>query len=177
MPEDKERFIVRDYTAEDKRSEAVYSKCERYRYQLTREWDPEGRKMLFVLLNPSPITERQKDPVVERCERKARRQGYGTLRICNLFAWRDWDPEEMKAVESPVGADNDSFLRESCEWADGIVAAWGDDGEHMGRGAEVRSMLEKSGKDIMILRLTRHGHPIHPLYVPDDHPMRKWPAG
>ena len=82
-------MITRTHTKDDAPSVAVYSDCERYRYELTRTWDPVGRKALFVMLNPSTATEVQNDPTVERCERRARALGFGSFRVTNIFAWRD----------------------------------------------------------------------------------------
>ena len=46
-------MITRKHIKDDAPSTAVYSDCERYRYMLTRTWNPSGRKALFVMLNPS----------------------------------------------------------------------------------------------------------------------------
>jgi hypothetical protein len=62
-------MITRHHLKGDAESVAIYSPCERYRYRLTRVWDPKGPKALFVMLNPSTATEVQNDPTVERCER------------------------------------------------------------------------------------------------------------
>ena len=85
-------MIVRTHQKGDAASVAEYSDCEKYRYKLTRIWEPAGRKVLFVMLNPSTATEVQNDPTVERCERRARTLGYGGFRVTNIFAWRDTDP-------------------------------------------------------------------------------------
>ena len=52
--------ITRTHKKGDADSVAVYSDCERYRYTLTRVWDPAGQTALFVMLNPSTATEVQK---------------------------------------------------------------------------------------------------------------------
>ena len=57
-------MITRTHIKGDAPSTAVYSDCERYRYSLVRTWEPEGRKALFVMLNPSTATEVQNDPTV-----------------------------------------------------------------------------------------------------------------
>ena len=65
-------MITRSHIKDDAPSVAVYSDCERYRYALTRVWDPLEPRLSFVMLNPSTATEVQNDPTVERCERRAR---------------------------------------------------------------------------------------------------------
>ncbi|MBT8413142.1 MAG: DUF1643 domain-containing protein, partial [Boseongicola sp.] len=72
-------MIVRQHSRDGTDSSAVYSPCEKYRYALTREWDARGRRLVFVMLNPSKATELANDPTVERCERRARQLGYGAM--------------------------------------------------------------------------------------------------
>ena len=158
-------MITRTHTKGDAPSTAIYSDCERYRYALTRVWDPAGRKVLFVMLNPSTATEVQNDPTVERCERRARALGYGAFRVTNIFAWRDTDPRNMRAAADPVGPENDRAILDGVDWADDVVAAWGTHGAHLERGAAVASLLRGTGQPLFHLGLTQAGHPKHPLYI------------
>lgn len=158
-------MITRDFQKGDALSTATYSDCERYRYQLTRVWEPAGRKALFIMLNPSTATEVQNDPTVERCERRARTLGFGAFRVTNIFAWRDTDPRNMRAALDPVGPANDATIQESCPWADQIVCGWGTHGAHLDRGSQVELMLRNTGLPIHHLGLTKDGHPKHPLYI------------
>ena len=158
-------MITRTHTKDDAPSTAVYSDCERYRYSLTRVWQPEGQKVLFVMLNPSTATEVQNDPTVERCERRARALGFGSFQVTNIFAWRDTDPRKMRAADDPVGPGNDAAITDGIIWADRVIAAWGTHGTHRDRGAEVEAILRDSGQSAYHLGLTKHGHPKHPLYI------------
>ena len=158
-------MITRSHTKGDAPSVAVYSDCERYRYSLTRVWNPAGDKALFVMLNPSTATEVQNDPTVERCERRARTLGFGAFRVTNIFAWRDTDPRLMRAAEDPVGPENDAAILEGAAWADRIIAAWGTHGAHLARGPEVERLLRQTGMPLFTLGLTKEGHPKHPLYI------------
>ncbi|THD73988.1 DUF1643 domain-containing protein [Thalassobius vesicularis] len=167
-------MITRDFQKGDAHSTAVYSDCEKYRYLLTRTWDPAGRKALFVMLNPSTATEVQNDPTVERCERRARALGFGAFRVTNIFAWRDTDPRAMRAAADPVGPANDAAITDSCAWADQIVAAWGTHGAHLDRGAQVARLLRNTGLPIFHLGLTKDGHPKHPLYIAYTQQPQKW---
>jgi hypothetical protein len=167
-------MIVRTHTKGDAPSTAVYSECERYRYSLTRTWDPAGRRALFVMLNPSTATEVQNDPTVERCERRARALGFGAFQVTNIFAWRDTDPRAMRAAPDPVGPDNDAAILEGVAWADQVIAAWGTHGEHLGRGATVAALLRGSGGPVYHLGLSKAGHPKHPLYIAYSQQPAPW---
>lgn len=158
-------MITRTHTKGDAPSIATYSDCEKYRYDLTRVWDEGGRKVLFLMLNPSTATEVQNDPTVERCERRARTLGFGAFRVCNIFAYRATDPKDMRAEADPVGPHNDQAIREGVDWADEVVAAWGAHGEHRARGATVTALLRETASHPKHLGLTKAGHPKHPLYI------------
>jgi hypothetical protein len=167
-------MIIRTYLKGDAASEARYSPCERYRYLLTRTWDPTGRRAMFVMLNPSTATEAQNDPTVERCERRARALGFGAFRVTNIFAWRDTDPRKMRAAADPVGPQNDAAILDAARWADQIVAAWGTHGAHMTRGPQVEALLRATGLPLHALGLTKQGHPQHPLYIGYDRQPVLW---
>ncbi len=158
-------MITRSHQKGDAASIAIYSDCEKYRYVLTRIWDAAGRKVVFIMLNPSTATEVQNDPTVERCERRARAARFGSFRVNNIFAWRGTDPRNMRAAEDPVGPDNDRLIRESCRWADQIICAWGTHGAHLDRGSKVSGDLQSTGRPLFHLGLTKVGHPKHPLYI------------
>ena len=167
-------MISREFQKGDAQSEAVYSDCERYRYSLTRVWDPDGRRALFVMLNPSTATEVQNDPTVERCERRARALGFGAFRVTNIFAWRDTDPRKMRAAADPVGPQNDTTIAQSALWADQIVCAWGTHGAHLGRGEAVERLLRDTKCPLYHLGLSKAGHPKHPLYIAYSELPKLW---
>jgi len=158
-------MIRRHHKKGDAASTAVYSDCERYRYSLIRQWHDTGRKVLFVMLNPSTATEFQNDPTVQRCERRARALGFGGFAVTNIFAYRATDPAQMRAQADPVGPENDQAIADGVDWADQIICGWSNHGAHLGRGAKVTALLRRMQKPLYVLRLTKPGHPMHPLYV------------
>ena len=167
-------MITRSHTKGDAPSTAVYSDCERYRYSLTRVWEPSGKKLTFVMLNPSKATEVQNDPTVERCERRARALGFGAFCVTNIFAWRETDPKAMRRAVDPVGPDNDLSIRQAADWADQIIAAWGTHGAHLNRGAAVADLLFATGRPLYTLGLSKAGHPKHPLYISYTQQPQLW---
>ncbi|MDE0530331.1 MAG: DUF1643 domain-containing protein [Albidovulum sp.] len=168
-------MITRKFIHDGVSSIAEYSDCMRYRFNLQRTWSESEAGILFIMLNPSTATERQNDPTVERCERRARSMGYGAYRVCNIFGWRDTSPADLRQAEEPIGRGNDEAILESSEWADAIVCAWGNHGSHLNRGREVESLLRDAGKQLTHLGLTKIGQPQHPLYVSYARLPMPWP--
>jgi hypothetical protein len=168
--------LIRTHADGVNHSEAVYSPCEDYRYSLTRTWSPSGRKLLFVMLNPSTADELRNDPTVERCERRARQMGFGAMRVVNIFAFRATRPQDLRKAARPEGPLNDAYLLESAQWADQILCAWGAHGEHLGQGPKIAKKLHKAGHDLCHIGLTKDGHPRHPLYVSYEVTPMLWDA-
>ncbi|SEN03319.1 DUF1643 domain-containing protein [Palleronia pelagia] len=158
-------MIERSHQKGDAASVARYSDCEGYRWDLTRVWDTDGPRALFVMLNPSTATEVQNDPTVERCERRARAQDFGAFRVCNIFAWRSTDPKGLRKVDDPVGPENDAAILEGADWADRVICAWGTHGALLDRGPAVERLLRDRGHALHHLGLSKAGHPKHPLYI------------
>ncbi len=167
-------MITREFLKGDAPSSATYSDDELYRYELTRIWQPDGRRVSFVMLNPSTATEQQNDPTVERCERRARTLGFGAFRVTNIFAWRATDPRAMRRAPDPVGPENDATILEAAIWADQVICAWGTHGTFMGRGATVETLLRRTGKPLFHLGLSKAGHPKHPLYIAYAQQPARW---
>ena len=49
-------MIIKKFQKGDAISEATYSKCEKYRYCLSREWDDTKKRVHYIMLNPSTAT-------------------------------------------------------------------------------------------------------------------------
>ncbi len=167
-------MITKTHTKGDAPSTAIYSDCENYRYSLTRIWDDNAPRVLFVMLNPSTATEVQNDPTVERCERRARALGYGAFCVCNIFAYRATNPNVMRAQTDPVGPENDTAITDAALWANDIVCAWGTHGAHRNRGPEVEQTLRAQPKPLAHLGLSIAGHPKHPLYIGYKTQPQRW---
>ena len=109
-------------------SSAVVSPCERYRYVLRRVFG-SGPAVMFVGLNPSTADEHRDDPTIRRCIGFAKRWGYGTVVVTNLYAWRATQPRDLRqaacAVGEPAGESNvnDRYLAESAAAVGLVVVA------------------------------------------------------
>ena len=154
------------------RRNAVFSPCGTWRYTLERGWD-SGPACLFVMLNPSTADFQNDDPTVAKCQRYARRWGYGRLTVANIFALRSTDPRALYSHTDPVGPDNDGWIARLAADASFIVCAWGTHGAYQDRGLAVARALA-TRYDLHALAITKDGHPGHPLYLPESSIPTKW---
>lgn len=154
---------------------ATYDARRTYRYRLSRTWGT-GPRACFVMLNPSTANAAELDPTVTRCHTYADTWKYRQLEVVNIFALRSTDPHVLYEHRDPIGRANDEAILAAAAAADLVVCAWGTHGEHLGRGRHVRELLTENGVELHVLRLTKHGHPGHPLYLPGDLRPRRWTA-
>ncbi|MGH1539147.1 MAG: DUF1643 domain-containing protein [Arenicella sp.] len=143
---------------------AKLSECRKYRFALWRTWDDSKPYVMFVGLNPSTADETTDDRTLARCISYAKSWGYGGVCMANLFAYRATEPNDMKAVKDPIGAENNDWLKKLANDAGLIVAAWGNDGSYLDRSEQVKALLP----EVHCLKLNKSGEPAHPLYQKAD---------
>lgn len=145
-----------------------------YRYRLWRHWGPsDGRRVLFVMLNPSTADAFDDDATVRRCRGFARAWGYDGFLVGNLFAYRATKPRDLWSAASRdvdiVGPHNDHHLVEMTGGAALVVAAWGGHGARaFVRVGEVLALLGQRADVYALDRCEKSGHPRHPLFAPAD---------
>ena len=110
---------------------AAISRCEKYRYKLTRTWDEDKGKVLFVMLNPSTANHIENDLTTIRCINFAEKWGYGGIMIGNIYPFRAKRPRDLKkwidddTISLELYTSNIFHVEEMAEQADLIVCAWG----------------------------------------------------
>ena len=146
---------------------AVISDCEKYRYQLIRQWDDNKNLALFIGLNPSIADDEIDDPTIRRCIGFAKRERFGGFIMANLFAYRATSPCDMKSAEQPVGELNEYWLEQSISSCKVVIVCWGGNDSHLNRHIEVNELLKKHANNTPILCFgkTKAGQPKHPLYL------------
>ena len=154
---------------------AKISLCGRYRYNLWRKWE-EGKRLLWVMYNPSTADGQDDDPTIRRCRRFAKDHGFGSMEIVNLFSWRSTSPTALPSAEVAVGPLNNEWIVAGALRADAIVAAWGSRAGGAYARARTSDVVNKVVKTrrLQTLGLTKAGHPRHPLYVPSKRFIRQW---
>jgi hypothetical protein len=152
---------------------AEISDFEVYRYSLTRYWGPSAM-LPFVMLNPSTADADIDDPTIRRCMSFARREGFGGVKVVNLFAFRATKPADMKSAADPFGPLTEQALttvaNHSRTHTTPIVCAWGANGTDAA-AARALACLIRGPVRLVCLGKTASGAPRHPLYVRGDQPF------
>lgn len=145
---------------------ARMSKDRVHRYQLTRTWDRQKGKVLFIMCNPSTADAVSNDRTITRITNFTKSWGYGGFVVGNLFAFRSPHPKDLKTAQDPKGKKNKKYLRRLIKDAEMVVYAWG-----CNRGCEpewLREIMTQYSKVPYCIDITKKGEPRHPLMLKKD---------
>ena len=141
---------------------AFISKCGNYRYALHRIWDFNKKPLVFIMLNPSKADAYEDDNTILKIVKIAKYNGYGGIRVYNLFALRATNPKKLETHTDPFGR--------NAEWLSdiplgvNIVFAWG-----ANKNAQhIASEVIEHYPDTYCLAINKNGSPKHPLFCRDD---------
>ncbi len=155
----------------DIRSDAIFSKCGRYRRLLIREWDGADNPgyILWIGMNPSTADFNVDDPTVFKEQKFTRRWGYGRYVKCNVMDYRATDPKML--LESgivPCTEENLQTIVDQAKDAAVVVMAYGSLHKKLAHhGKAVTDALRAAGIRLHALKITNNGSPGHPLYLKD----------
>lgn len=163
-------------------AKAIISDDGIYRYWLRREVPLTLKSRadsddicLFIMLNPSTADGHQDDPTIKRCVGYAKANGFASIEVVNLFAYRATDPKNMIAALNRGidirGPGNDEHIRQAYRRSTMTIAAWGTNA----RNWRVKEVLDMPGiAELFCLGITAEGHPRHPLYLRRDAKIKMW---
>jgi len=137
---------------------ALLSADNIYRYQLSRIWDEEKPKILFIMLNPSTADEFVEDPTIRRVVNYAKDWGYGGVYVGNLYAFRSTDPKGLKSIADPIGPENINHIQTLISLVDKVIYAWGNEEKEP-------DWLKKMVDTPYCIEISKKGIPKHPLYL------------
>ncbi len=145
---------------------AEMSEDGRYRYWLSRRLSMGERAVAFVGLNPSTADATKDDPTIRKCVGFAQRWGFDWLYMVNLHAYRSTDPKALATLDdlTAVGPVNQESLKWVGQKAELVIAAWGQNKLNCYARDLATTVLRLP--HCRALKLTKDGHPWHPLYVP-----------
>lgn len=178
---------------DDRTGWARFSDDRTMRFRLARSLDSKPLEIeggivaadlcvTFAMLNPSKADAFKPDPTVTRGMSFARAFGADVYQAVNIHPVMSTDPDgmyEWANMPAPEWREiqriNNEEIRLACVGAK-VIAAWGTHGAFMAQGNAVREFLQREGKPLFHLGLTKHGHPKHPLYLKGGTEPQLWSA-
>lgn len=143
---------------------AVISEDNLYRYALWRIWDKPSGLVTFIALNPSTADDDKDDQTIKRMHSYTEAWGYGGFNVVNLFAYRSTDPNELTAIDEPIGSDNDAWIKKLTSDSNLNVVCWGNTGDLDKRDKQVLKLI----KDPHCIDINKTGQPAHPLMLKES---------
>lgn len=166
------------------RREAEINVNSNLRYSLTRVWDEKKPSILFIMLNPSTADALKDDPIIKKCISYAKAWGYGGLYVCNLFAYRATDPNELKSLKKKEREGQFNYLHIEntiiYHSIEKVVFAWGNNKivSKLMDFSKLEEALNKAGEIVdfktYCLELSKSGTPKHPLYLRGDLKLKRF---
>jgi len=156
---------------------AVFSPDRKYRYRLTTIWDASKLQLVGLFCNPSIADERREDNTDRLFRARAKELGYGGTVMINMFAFVSTAPAAMLLADNPTGPDNDRHILDVCKIHRDVFCGWGLNGAHKGRAEHVIKKIRTQLGNYNVfyyLKLTKDGHPAHPLYIKKTTPFTVW---
>lgn len=149
---------------------AVFSPCRTWRYTLIRKWDTTKPAIAFIGLNPSIANEDRLDNTTKKCVAWARRDGFGSYVMLNLFGIVSTDPFGIRTADDPNGPENDAWIEKTLRQSQTVVFCWGSTYAHIlgERIKIVEQITRNTGLTPHCLGVTGGGFPKHPLYLRND---------
>ena len=145
------------------KKDAVISTLGQHRYCLTRTWDEDKGKVLFIMLNPSTADAEKDDATTTRCINYAKRWGYGGIMIGNIYSYRTKRPKILKkwlkrrTMTPNYHYININYVKRMAGEADLVICAWGSN--HKGIPEWVDEIPNKHFLELCKDKIT----PKHPL--------------
>lgn len=147
---------------------AVISKDQVYRYELSRIWDATKLIIMWLMLNPSTADGEDDDNTITRLISFTKSWGFGGFVVGNFYAFRCTDSKELfrdKKIDY-IGPDNMQHLLSMALMASRIIVAPGNlvVKEHYESVIQtIANMIPD--KKFYYLKMTKKGFPNHPLYL------------
>ncbi len=136
---------------------AKLSDDRKHRFQLSRIWDDDKPKVLFIMFNPSIANEKNDDPTTRRLIGFTKKFNYGGFLVGNLFTSITPFPKD---IDTSIGISikNLNILKNMLLEVDQVIYAWGSSIEEPNEFKKFISNPMCFGKNL-------NGTPKHPLYL------------
>lgn len=130
--------------------------------------DTMSNPLGIVGLNPS-VFKNGKNATVTILMDIARREGFDSLYITNLYSYISTDPKKLKEVKDAVGTHTDHYIEDMYKLCKKVLCIWGNQGEE----SRIDAVMPKIKDKAYAIGLTKSGRPRHILHTRKDSKLIK----
>ncbi|MBQ6922132.1 MAG: DUF1643 domain-containing protein [Clostridia bacterium] len=141
------------------------------RYALGQVFDESGRTLICFGINPSTASPEQLDNTINKVVKIARFNGYDNWIMLNIYPQRATNPDDLH-----LQAD-EQIVKQNIEAISQILDTYSDCDTLFAYGnlitkrsylrpclEQISKLLKLKNKTIKVIKLTKEGNPVHPLY-------------
>ncbi len=141
------------------------------RYALGQIFEENGRTLICFGINPSTASPEQLDKTINKVIKIARFNGYSNWIMLNIYPQRATNPDDLHMTA------NEQIVKQNIETISQILDTYQDCdilfayGNLISKRSFLRPCLEQiskllklKNKTIKVIKLTKEGNPVHPLY-------------
>ena len=126
------------------------------------------------MLNPSTADATADDATIRSCVRLLSGQGYGSMEVVNVYAYRATDPAELAEQSDPFGPRNDITIASAVQRCDVVVCAWGAYPPAREHATRILNEARAHRPALYCFGKTKTGAPKHPLYIKSGTPLQSY---
>jgi len=158
---------VNPYTDQMLQKSAELSDDMVYRYKLSRIWNPTGKKILFIMINPSTADAAEDDRTIRLLYDITKLWNYDGFYVGNLYPFRSSKPADLKTHTTPeaIHQKNIASITEMAADSALVVYAWGTKGPDPKQKEPEwlkQIMLSREDRNVYTIGTTTKHIPKHP---------------
>lgn len=151
----------------------------RFRLRLTRRWstNTHGHMVAWVMLNPSTADFAEDDHTVRKVVGFAREWGCAGVHVVNLSPLRSTDPSALVGWNptETERAETIRYIDQAVRSSYQTIVAWGANAAKYPAVAQIANYVRTRTWDLFCLGTNSDGSPKHPLMLPYETRVRRWP--
>lgn len=141
------------------------------RYVLGQIFEENGRTLICFGINPSTASPEQLDKTINKVIKIARFNGYSNWIMLNIYPQRATNPDDLHMTA------NEQIIKQNIETVSQILDTYSDCDILFAYGnlitkcsylrpclEQISKLLKLKNKTIKVIKLTKEGNPVHPLY-------------
>lgn len=145
------------------------------RYALGQIFEENGRTLICFGINPSTASPEQLDNTINKVIKIARFNGYNNWIMLNIYPQRATNPDDLhKIADETIIKRNLEIISQTLETFNqsDILFAYGNlisKRSYLRHClGQISELIKSQSKTIKVIKLTKEGNPVHPLYQKND---------